>query len=247
MLIGTDNYSKGETFPSKFENLLTFSLFYKFIQTRKHYLYNIKIPRDLRKYFIVGKMVEYRMQIEKCLFWSPQYVEKYYCYSEPRECMLNSCDECKHHGLTVDEVENGEANKGDSDSDSETNRVRYYQWKRGDDGYLTSWWSRLMPMKPWVCGSQWWKRWRSTFTISGGSLKRFAALQIVWPWRKFWFTSIIAKTINLSIRTKSKTHISATNHLAFLLLARIIKMVKSQLQLPPRTVISREFIVIVCQ
>ena len=37
----------------------------------------------------------------------------------------------------MDDVENGEANEDDSDSDSETNMVRYYQWKRGDDGYLT--------------------------------------------------------------------------------------------------------------
>ena len=43
----------------------------------------------------------------------------------------------KHHGLTVDDVENGEANEDNSDSDSETNMVRYYQWKRGDDDYLT--------------------------------------------------------------------------------------------------------------
>ena len=52
-----------------------------------------------------------------------------------RECILNSCDEYKHHGLTVDRQR--EANEDDSDSDSETNMVRYYQWKRGDDGYLT--------------------------------------------------------------------------------------------------------------
>ena len=64
-------------------------------------------------------------------------VEKYCCDSESRECMLNSCDECKHHGLTVGDVENGEANEDNSDSDSETNLVRYYQWKRGDDGYFT--------------------------------------------------------------------------------------------------------------
>ena len=103
-----------------------------------------------------------------------------------------------------------------------------------------TWWSRLMPMKPWFCGSQWWKRWRSTSTISGGSLKRFAVLQLVWPWRKFWLTSIIAKTINQSIRTKSKAHFSATNQLVFSWHARIIKMVNCQLQLPPRRVISRE-------
>ena len=64
-------------------------------------------------------------------------VAKYSCYWESRECMLNSCDECKHHGLTMDDVENEETNENDSDSDFETNMVRYYQWKRGDDGYLT--------------------------------------------------------------------------------------------------------------
>ena len=52
-------------------------------------------------------------------------VEKYSCYSESRECMFNSCDECKHHGLTVNGVENGEINEDDSDSDSETNMVRH--------------------------------------------------------------------------------------------------------------------------
>ena len=29
--------------------------------------------------------------------------------------MMNSCDECKHHGLTVDDVEKGEANEDNSD------------------------------------------------------------------------------------------------------------------------------------
>ena len=37
----------------------------------------------------------------------------------------------------MDDVGNGETNEDDSDSDSETNPVRYYQWKRGDDGSLT--------------------------------------------------------------------------------------------------------------
>ena len=64
-------------------------------------------------------------------------IEKYSCDSESRECMLNSRDWCEHHGLTVDDVENGEANENDSNSDCETNMVRYYQWKKGDDNYLT--------------------------------------------------------------------------------------------------------------
>ena len=54
------------------------------------------------------------------------FVEKYSCDSESRECMFNSHGESKNHGLTVDDVESGEANEDDSDSDSETNMVRYY-------------------------------------------------------------------------------------------------------------------------
>ena len=92
--------------------------------------------------------------------------------------MLNSCDEYKHLGLTVDDIENGEANEDDSDSDSETNMVRYYQRKRGDDGYLT----KLIVEADadealvWAVNG---KRKRSTFTISGGSSRRFAALETV--------------------------------------------------------------------
>ena len=104
----------------------------------------------------------------------------------------------------------------------------------------TSWWPRLMPMKPCVCGSEWSKAWESTFTTSGGSLKRFAALQIVWPWKKFWLISIIAKTVNQSIRTNSKARISTTNRSAFSPHAGIIEMVNFQSQLPPRRVKSRE-------
>ena len=50
----------------------------------------------------------------------------------------------------MNEVDNGD----DSNSDSETNMVRYYQWKRGDDGYLTKMMVESMLMKLWVCGSQ---------------------------------------------------------------------------------------------
>ena len=39
--------------------------------------------------------------------------------------MLNSCDEYKYHGLTVDDVENGEAEKDDYNSYSETKMVRF--------------------------------------------------------------------------------------------------------------------------
>ena len=108
---------------------------------------------------------------------TPTVVKKYSCDSESRECMLNSCDTCKH-GLTVDDVKNGEAKKDDSDSDSKINAVRYYRWKRGDDGYLAKsiveadanealgfWQSMVETLK-------------EPIHISRGSLKRFATLQI---------------------------------------------------------------------
>ena len=38
---------------------------------------------------------------------------------------------------SVYDIENGKANEDDSDSHFETNMARYYQWNRGDNGYLT--------------------------------------------------------------------------------------------------------------
>ena len=125
---------------------------------------------------LLGKGLNNACKSKDVPFDPHSIVEKYSCYSESRECMLNSCGECKHHGLTVDDVENGEANEDDSDSNSQT-LVRYYQWKRSDDSYLT----KLMveadaneALGLWQSMAE-----RSIFTISRGSLKRYAALQIV--------------------------------------------------------------------
>ena len=46
MLNRTDSDSDEETIPSKFDKLLTLSVFYKFIKTRKQYIYNNKIPQN---------------------------------------------------------------------------------------------------------------------------------------------------------------------------------------------------------
>ena len=67
------------------------------------------------------------MQIERCPFHPHSIFKKYSCHPESRECMLNSCDECKHHGLTVDDIENREVNEDYSDSDYDANMVRCYQ------------------------------------------------------------------------------------------------------------------------
>ena len=46
MLNGTCSDSDGEMFPSKFDELMTLSLFYKFIKARKQYIYNKKISQN---------------------------------------------------------------------------------------------------------------------------------------------------------------------------------------------------------
>ena len=43
----------------------------------------------------------------------------------------------KNRLLIGNDFEDEERKEDDSDSESETSMVRYYQWKRGDDGYLT--------------------------------------------------------------------------------------------------------------
>ena len=156
MLNGTDSDSDGETFVSKFDKMLTFSLFYKFIKAHKQYIYNNKIPQNTclceigENTSLLGKGLNNAYKSKDDPFDQHSIIKKYSCDLELRECMLSLCDEWKHPGLTMNEVDNGD----DSNSDSETNMVRYYQWKRGDDGYLTKMMVESMLMKLWVCGSQ---------------------------------------------------------------------------------------------
>ena len=173
------------------------------------------------------------------------FVEKYSCNSELREYMLNSCDECKDHGLSVDDIESEETNKDDSDSDSETNMVRYYQWKRGDDRYLTKlmieadasevldlWQSMVEMLKKHIHYKP--RQFKEIHQM------QFKKIRRITDSLNMEEILIIAKTINESIRTKYKAHISAKNHSAFSSNARIIKMVNWQSQLRPRRVISPE-------
>ena len=162
-------------------------------------------------------------------------IEKYSCDLELRECMLSLCDECKHYGLTINDVDNGV----DSNSDSETNMVRYNHWKKSEDDHLTK---MMVEVDADEALGLWqsMKHCKSTFITSEVNLKRFTGLQIVWPWRKFWFTLIIPKTTNQSIGTKPKAHILATNYSDFSPDVPIIKMVNYQSQLPRRRHISQE-------
>ena len=61
--------------------------------------------------------------------------------------MMSLCVECKYHGLSIDDFRDEDDDVGDHDEENETSEsnsdseasdvVKYYQWKRGEDGYLT--------------------------------------------------------------------------------------------------------------
>ena len=87
MLKGTDSDCNGETFPSKFDKLLTFSPFYKFIKARKQYIYNIRIPQNTslceicENTSLLGKGLNNACKSKDVSFDPHSIVEKYYCDS----------------------------------------------------------------------------------------------------------------------------------------------------------------------
>ena len=58
---------------------------------------------------------------------------------DPAQCMLGQCDECYDHGLKPEDFEKT-LSASHSDSDSEERKfdrtVGFYEWKRGDNGYM---------------------------------------------------------------------------------------------------------------
>ena len=140
----------GETFQLKFDKVLTFSLFYKFIKSHKQYIFNKKITclcEVCENTTLFGKGLNNACKSKDIPTDPHAIVEHYSCNSKTKECMMSSCVECKYHGLSIDDFRDEDDDVGDheeenesseSDSDFEASDVvKYYQWKRGEDGYLT--------------------------------------------------------------------------------------------------------------
>ena len=91
MLNGTDSNSDGGTFPSKFNKLLTFSYFCKFIKAREHYFYNNKIPQKTclceicKNTSLLGKGLNNAFKLKDVPSDPDSFVEKYSYDSELRE------------------------------------------------------------------------------------------------------------------------------------------------------------------
>ena len=141
----------GESFQSTFDKALSFTLFYKFIKVRKQYIFNNKIPHNTclcevcENTTLLGKGLNQACNVKKIPSDLHAIVEEYSCCSDSKDCMMSSCNDCKSHGLTAEYFEeeqqqkqSAEESDSASDSTNETfDSVKFLQWKRGADGYLT--------------------------------------------------------------------------------------------------------------
>ena len=140
----------GETFQLKFDKVLTFSLFYKFIKSHKQYIFNKKIHQNTclcevcENTTLFGKRLNNACKSKDIPADPHAIVEHYSCNSKTKEFMMSSCIECKYHGLSIydfrdedddvgDHEEENESSESDSDSEA-SDVVKYYQWNRGEDG-----------------------------------------------------------------------------------------------------------------
>ena len=117
---------------------------------RKQYIFNNKIPHNTclcevcENTTLLGKGLNQACNVKKIPSDPHAIVEEYSCCSDSKDCMMSSCNDCKSHGLTAEDFEeqqqkqSAEESDSASDSASETfDSVKFLQWKRGADGYLT--------------------------------------------------------------------------------------------------------------
>ena len=153
MLKGSD-VSVGDSLKYMLEKKLSFTLFHRFIKARKQYIFNCKIPQDTCLFETCENAVLFARGLNQASKKSipcdsHAIVKEYSCNScNPNEkhCMLSICETCKSHGLEQNDFNKRnyetDENDRDSSSSSESNRddnavCKYYQWKKGADGYLT--------------------------------------------------------------------------------------------------------------
>ena len=156
------NYSQNETATNNedslhtyFDKTLSFSLFYNFTKAYKQYIFSKKMPQNN----CLCKVCENTSLMEKGLRQSckpkdipmdPHSVVEHYLYDLDLNDYTSLYSECKHDGLSVDDFDKDDNHEDESDeceneqsegSDTDFEdgvRVKYYQWKKGDDGHLSA-------------------------------------------------------------------------------------------------------------
>ena len=102
--------------------------------------------------------------------------EHYSCDSGAAECMLGQCDKCSDQGLKSEDFEKTlSASHSDSDSkEREFDRtVGFYEWKRGDNGYMMKSQVTLSTEDAWPCGIVRFKAWKNMSLLNANSRVRF--------------------------------------------------------------------------
>ena len=119
-------------------------MFHRPLNEHKQYIYKKRIPRNI----CLCEICENTVLLSKGIasVFSSKFptdphtiAEHYSCDSDAAECMLGHCDECNDHGLRPEDFEKT-LSAGHSDSDSEGREfdktVGFYEWKRGENGYM---------------------------------------------------------------------------------------------------------------
>ena len=91
-----------ESSAQAFDDTLSFRMFHRFLNERKQYIYNKRIPQNTCLYEICENTSSFSRKIARA---SPSNIptdghtiaEHYSCDSDAVECMLGQCDECNDH------------------------------------------------------------------------------------------------------------------------------------------------------
>ena len=133
-----------ESYVQAFDDKLSMRMLHQFLNENKQYIYNKRIPHNTYLCQICENTVLLSKGISRVFSSNiptdPHTIADHYsCDSDAAESMLGQCNECDDHGLKPEDFEKT-LSAGHSDSDSEEREfdrtVGFYEWKRGDNGYM---------------------------------------------------------------------------------------------------------------
>ena len=126
-IVSITNFNKAvdESFESKFNKKLTFSMLYDFLKIHKEYVYNINVPCAWCLYEICENsslltkgLNKLKREFKERLSNNPHgLVEKFSCDSDKAECMLEKCASCKS-SVMIDQLVVEESVEDENSKDS---------------------------------------------------------------------------------------------------------------------------------
>ena len=133
-----------ESYVQAFDDKLSIRMLHRFLNEHKQYIYNKCIPHNTCLCEICENTVLLSKGIASAFSSNiptdPHTIAEHYsCDSDAAEYWLGQCDKCNGHGLRPEDFEKT-LSAGHSDSDSDEREfdrtVGFYEWRRGDNGYI---------------------------------------------------------------------------------------------------------------